>query len=105
MLWYQYSQCFDKLGDAISWAEKQQNRLQKMGSHLCVKISTNTKVPSYTVYRSQCFRDRYVQEMVVGTDASRLVTFHEFITSNKHGEKHHTRAMIHDRDMGSVVKL
>ena len=84
MIYYQYSQHFNQLSQAILWAEKQKPALNKIGSKMFVRFKAGKTITTYTVFRSQCESDRMDHNMIAHTQPPKMLTFHEFVTRKNH---------------------
>jgi hypothetical protein len=87
MIYYQYSEKFDKLSDAILWSEKQKKRLDQIGSKLFIRFTTTGQNTRFTVYRSQCPHDLNVADMILNEGIETCIPFAEYITRSNHGNE------------------
>jgi hypothetical protein len=106
MIYYQYSQHFRELKEAILWAEKQKPMLSKIGSNLFIKFNFAPKTPTYIVYRSQCHHDTHVANMATNEGIEKNITFHEYITRPIHGFKRRVDVLfLAERNLGKGIYL
>lgn len=95
MIYYQYSQHFNQLSQAILWAEKQKPRLEQLKSKMFIRFQLETLNTTFTVYRSQCQHDLEVADMIMNEGIEQRVTYAEYMArETNHGQRRREDGLV-----------